>query len=705
MSRSMIGLVEVGCVLGCVLGCSASVRAPAAAPGARAPAAVTPSSVLPIRKIRFYQSGIAQFERAGQISAGATSLPLPTSHLDDALKTLVVYRDGVPVPAFSASFDGVMMEKNARALAKLPLDMQKAVGYPDLLESLKGEAVELWVGKRRVQGRLVQVNKLDPKPVDPHAESSEPGGKAEPARPEMPEYELTVLTDGAAIERCSSKDVARIRPLDPMVAARLETAIKAASEHADQVLRTMSILGAIGKNARLSYVTEAPVWRTTYRADLDPKGGAASLHGLALVHNDTEEPWTSVDIDLSNAEPDSVLFPLAAPRYWGRQLGITPENGADVVAPLTMQSPDELADAAPPDGSRSGHNRNNARLHGQLRAASPVRSSSVTALPTQQPVNIASGRSGYAYHVATPVTLPPRSSSLLPFLDARVRVERGVWFFDRNSAGRSVVRLENATSNPLPPGTMSLFDRERFLGEVEIPQIEPARSGYFDFGAELGMEIKQMPAPAPTSKYRAVLWKDDAFTIRVADHEERPIEVNNIGSEDRVAFIALPTQEKPKLQGADRVELPDGTDRAIAIIRVAGHQRVARTLVLDQERTETPDIDSLEGSVLDDLIREDWLSTASRAALREARTAIQAKTALSARKDRAEQDVAKIEESIERLGVGNNSEQPTAPPIAARFVQLEAQRIQTQKLVSQLEKEIEKKSESVALALKKLPKE
>ena len=49
------------------------------------------SPILPLRSLRLYETGVGYFERAGAIQPGSpTSLPVPSGHLDDALKTLVV---------------------------------------------------------------------------------------------------------------------------------------------------------------------------------------------------------------------------------------------------------------------------------------------------------------------------------------------------------------------------------------------------------------------------------------------------------------------------------------------------------------------------------------------------------------------------------------------------------------------------------------
>ena len=50
----------------------------------------------------------------------------------------------------------------------------------------------------------------------------------------------------------------------------------------------------------LGYVAETPVWRTTYRLVLDDTGKSGVLEGWALIHNDTDEDWRGVRVELAN---------------------------------------------------------------------------------------------------------------------------------------------------------------------------------------------------------------------------------------------------------------------------------------------------------------------------------------------------------------------------------------------------------------------
>lgn len=91
----------------------------------------------------------------------------------------------------------------------------------------------------------------------------------------------------------------------------------------------------------LGYIAETPTWRTTYRLLLEDAGDKGVLQSWALLHNDTDEDWSKVRVQLVNGRPGSFLFPLAAPRHTRRELA-TPEHELSTIPQLLDQTPDAI---------------------------------------------------------------------------------------------------------------------------------------------------------------------------------------------------------------------------------------------------------------------------------------------------------------------------------------------------------------------------
>ena len=107
---------------------------------------------------------------------------------------------------------------------------------------------------------------------------------------------------------------------------------------------------------KLSYVTEAPSWKPSYRVMLD-KGGKVNLEAWAIVDNTSGEDWNQVRLGVGSSSALSFRFDLQSIRLVERE---------------TLQ-PNSLIAIAPPMGdSTYGTPRDAARVSSTSRR-SPIR--------------------------------------------------------------------------------------------------------------------------------------------------------------------------------------------------------------------------------------------------------------------------------------------------------------------------------------------
>jgi hypothetical protein len=89
-----------------------------------------PPSILPLRTLRLYETGVGYFERSGTLTPHErTSLPIPASHLDDALESLVVLTPGHAEPMRGIAFGSSLSHGMARAMAGLPTDADAPITW------------------------------------------------------------------------------------------------------------------------------------------------------------------------------------------------------------------------------------------------------------------------------------------------------------------------------------------------------------------------------------------------------------------------------------------------------------------------------------------------------------------------------------------------------------------------------------------------
>ena len=82
---------------------------------------------------------------------------------------------------------------------------------------------------------------------------------------------------------------------------------------------TLAATGTGERQLFVSYISEVPVWKTTYRLVLTSKSAKKPLlQGWAIVDNTVGEDWNNVDLSLVAGAPQSFIQQLSQP-YYGRR--------------------------------------------------------------------------------------------------------------------------------------------------------------------------------------------------------------------------------------------------------------------------------------------------------------------------------------------------------------------------------------------------
>src|SRR5205085_5384962 len=84
------------------------------------------------------------------------------------------------------------------------------------------------------------------------------------------------------------------------------------------------------RRVRVGYVTESPIWKTSYRLDLQKD--KVHLQGWAMVENTTDEDWKDVRLGLISGRPISFRMDLYQPLYVPRPV-VEPELFASLRPP------------------------------------------------------------------------------------------------------------------------------------------------------------------------------------------------------------------------------------------------------------------------------------------------------------------------------------------------------------------------------------
>ena len=684
----------------------------------------TPSGVLPLRSLRLYETGVGYFERSGTIShSPLAGLPVPAGHLDDALKTLVVLSAGGKAQVDGVEFGSRLSRGMARAMAGLPnTEDETPTTYAALLTSLEGSVVQVRASGRDRVGRLVHVEHA----VRVKEEDKDAGAGKKGESPREVPLRLTLLCEGAELIELSGAEVTSVRPIDPAQAARLDAALESLLAKGAQRRHELRLLGEPGAPVTLGYVAETPVWRATYRLVLPAQGGA-KLQAWALLHNDTDENWDNVRVDLVNGRPDSFLFPFAAPRYAQRTL-VTPETNLSTVPQLMDTTPDLLwgdnlpegdavgvssmgSSSGGSSGSGRGYGTGSGRISSGKSAAGLIGGSSLLEVGDLAAVATASGveaGSLFVYTMSKAVALRAHASALVPFLLETVQADPVTWI-DETEPGtsRTAVRFVNSTSQTLPPGTLALFEAGGFAGESSIDRLKPKERRFLTYGVDLDVEVTKAP-PVVSESVKRLSFAGDVLKEHYIETRQTSWSIENRAGKARSVTVALALGRNATVSGADETDYDAHAGKPLIVFNVPARTKVDRavTSVVAHARGGGLAAVSSEAlallAALPDLAGPDKTTVATASARAKSLEAARGALVVAhADTVRANAELARLREDSKAVGDRGALTQPLVARIVAREDELRSVAVR----VAALEKEVVTRTTDLRDALSKLTRE
>jgi hypothetical protein len=668
--------------------------------------------VLPLTKVRLYETGVAYFERSGPVQ-GATSLPVPSSHVDDALKSMVVLAGDGEVTG--VAFDSRESPAVARTRAALPGDTEVPLDLDTVLAGLRGEAVELRLRDGRVRGRVLDLVTSERQLATRRAGESE-GEEAE----DPPAFVLLIRPDGE-VTRTDVAGVMGVLPLDARVRARHGQALDAVADLRSNAGKMLEVVARATGPVTLGYLAEAPVWRSTYR--LVFASGAAQLQGWALVHNDTDEDWHGVRVELVNGRPDSFLHPMAAPRYERREL-VVPNRTLSSVPQLSTRTPDAMWGDFVDDAGRRrfGSGRGGFRGRsagsgyaggaGTFRSRPKESSSSLLTLGDLARVAGAEGHEAntlFVYEVSRRIDLRAHRSSLVPFVHAPIDATAITWFDElADGQGRHALRFVNDTPQTLPEGSLAVFDHGGFAGEAMLQRLKPGERQFVQVGEDLDVEMRVTGRKRREEAQRLAL-QEGELEEHFVRTDEVDIALDNRSGHSRAVHIRINAVVNATVEGADRLDFDVTRNSPLAIVDLdAGARGATRTLTVAQALSRRTAVGSLTAERLRELAGATALPEPEREVARVAVERQEALEAADKELTHARAQVTSLGKDIERLrahvaALGDREANTARHPLVVRLVAAEDRLEEARRTVERHAANVEVRKQGVREALAGLP--
>jgi len=482
-------------VCACAIAMMSVVRAQGPAPQPRA-AAAAPSTRLPVRRVVLYKNGVGYFEHVGRVRGNqSVAIDFNTAQLNDVLKSLTALDLG----------DGRVSDVSfnseapfAQRLSALTLPVGERTTLPDLLGALRGARLEVRTGDRLISGRLLSVERR-------------------PRKDEAPRDELTLVTDAGDMRSVELTPAVSVKLAERESAEQVSAYLGLLASNRSQDHRRMTIatVGTAARDLLVSYVSEVPVWKTTYRLVL-PNGGAPVLQGWAVVDNTIGEDWNDVELSLVAGAPQSFIQPLSQPLYVQRpvvglsrtsmqapqvhQETLTERGGETSAAKIASSRVDASRAPGGVVGGVTGG------IVGGLAAAPPPPPPPAAAPAPIDRAMVEERMAGmqasaqaqnlgdlFEYRIAGRVTIRKNQSALVPILRADVGVERvSVW--NERAGGARPLRslwLANSSGLTLDGGSFTVVDGSTFAGEGLLEPIKPGEKRLLSYAVDLGVQVEQ----------------------------------------------------------------------------------------------------------------------------------------------------------------------------------------------------------------------
>lgn len=277
------------------------------------------SARLPVRRVVLYKNGVGYFEHAARVHGTQDlSIDFTTAQLNDVLKSLtaVDLGDG---RVSSVRYNSIApLDERLRSL-RLPFGEQ--VTQSQYLSALRGARVEVRSGPAAATGRLLSVEKL-------HRQRSKD------------DYEdvtsFSIITDAGEMKNFDRGAGTSVRIAERELTDEVGRYLGLIGSSRARDVRRMSLTanGSGDRDIFVSYISEVPVWKSTYRILFPEKPGERPLlQGWAIVDNTIGEDWKDVQLSLVAGAPQSFIQDISQPFYARRPVIALPES-----AMLTPQS-------------------------------------------------------------------------------------------------------------------------------------------------------------------------------------------------------------------------------------------------------------------------------------------------------------------------------------------------------------------------------
>ncbi len=565
---------------------------------------------LPVRRVVLYKNGVGYFEHLGHVRGSQdVHVDFTSAQLNDVLKSLTV------LDLSGGKISGVDYNSEAplaRRLATLRLTLGENPTVADFLGALRGARLEIRSSNGvSMGGKLLSVEEKSRSKDNTTTEWTE----------------ISLVSDSGEVRSAEVTPATSVRIVEKDLQVEVGRYLGLIASSRDQDLRRMTIstTGAGERNLYVSYISEVPIWKTTYRLVLSSKAEQKPLlQGWAIVDNTIGEDWNDVEVSLVAGAPHSFIQQLSQP-YYGRRpvvplpesVQLTPQTHAATLEAMTSltASPDMVADV-PREiaggvmgsviggvGSGSGSGVGGGSF-GPPAPAPPPTSVDVAEVDEAREELEPAAQGNvlgdlFEYKLKERVTIRKNQSALVPILQTDIAAEKVSLWSESLGVMRPLRALwvNNASSMTLDGGSFSVLDSNAFAGEGLMEAIKPGERRLLSYATDLGLIVDSKLDSGRERVTRTRIYRGTLTTTSEL-REKKTYIVRNEDTTVRTLVIEHPARPEWKLAE----DAPNPDEKAVGLYRFRLNVEPKTTEKLLIKETKPLYIEYSLSSITDDQI-------------------------------------------------------------------------------------------------------
>ncbi len=582
-----------------------------------------PATELPITHVALYKNGVGFFEHSGRVQGDqSVTIDFTSAQLNDVLQSLTAIDLGGGRISGAGYNSTTPLDQQ---LKTLPLELSDDPSDVDFYNSIRGARVAVSGPGVALTGRILSID-LRPEVAKAEADSQETKANRR---------FLTVVSDTGATRTFELTAAVTVKLLDPTLQDDINRYLELLANNRSKGLRHLTLLdrapdrGTGPRDLRVSYISEVPVWKSTYRIlftdSKDPKA-TATLQGWSVVDNTTGTDWLNVHLDLIAGAPQSFIQPLSTPLYTRRpeipiaeEAQLTPQtfDSGEAVAMTGMTggvpggvvggvgngmgsapAPVMMAQAARGYGSGTGPGRGGNTGGGTLQlnnlAHLETRNYELAAADSITPqTTTAAFDDFFQYSLTDPITIRKNESALVPILQTKLPIERVTLWSPQQPVALRALWLTNSSNLTLDRGSFSIVESGNFGGEGLLDPIHPNEKRLLSYAADQAIHVDTSRTNT-SRKVRRLTISKGVLTEENLDITELTYNIHNAAPELRTVILEHPIHQGYTLDSTPKPEESTPTVDRFRVLTApgatehlhVGERRVASEYIRLTDRTE-----------------------------------------------------------------------------------------------------------------------